>query len=138
MYLPVNTRDEGNPILAILGGMPEIFFFASCYLGEPEHRRAARLQCTLFVWYVLSLMCRSIFNVLPHASVRGRQILKLYFVVCEYVSKISLCNIHMLTSLCASSGLHMLATMLMYTCKYTGACVYMYGRHTTMNQIHTL
>ena len=30
MYLPVNTRDEGNPILAILGGMAETFFFAFC------------------------------------------------------------------------------------------------------------
>ena len=26
MYLPVNTRDEANPILA-LGGMAETFFF---------------------------------------------------------------------------------------------------------------
>ena len=26
MYLPVNTRDEDNPILAILGGMAEFFF----------------------------------------------------------------------------------------------------------------
>ena len=26
MYLPVNTREDGNPILAILGGMPTNFF----------------------------------------------------------------------------------------------------------------
>ena len=32
MYLPVNTRDEGNPILAILGGMSETFFFFFCIL----------------------------------------------------------------------------------------------------------
>ena len=36
MYLPVNTRDEGSPILAILGGMPETFFFVKVHLESTK------------------------------------------------------------------------------------------------------
>ena len=47
---------------------------------------------------------------------------KALFDVCEYMYKISRRKVHMLNSLCASSSLYMLPTMLMY--EYIGACVY--------------
>ena len=83
MYLAVNTRCEGNPILARLGGIPETFFFV--YTGIDE-RHIRNVQC--YIMFGTSVTCAllHIHNIVAHVYylLRGRQVLKLFFDVCEY------------------------------------------------------
>ena len=45
MYLPVNTRDEDNPILAILGGMAETFFLSEIGMWASGKSACVAVSC---------------------------------------------------------------------------------------------